>query len=353
MSANDKLPGPVQIGSYRIDVPIVLAPMAGVTDKPFRQLCRGFGAGYAVSEMLSSAQELWRTRKGSRRLDFAGEDGLRAVQIAGSDPEQMAQAARSAVALGAQIIDVNMGCPAKKVCRRWAGSALLRDEPLVDAILRAVVDAVDVPVTVKIRTGWHTDHVNGVAIALIAEAAGVKMLAVHGRTRDMLYKGAAEYETIAAIKSAVGIPVLANGDIDSPQKALEVLSVTAADGLMIGRGAQGRPWFFAQVRDYLTTGRFGEPDPAFVRETMLRHVAALHGFYGEAAGVRIARKHLRWYLERLARQYPDARRRLLTADRADRQLALARDYFDACASSNAASSASIQCLTGSSVPVAR
>jgi tRNA-dihydrouridine synthase B len=246
-----------------------------------------------------------------------------------------------------------MGCPAKKVCRRWAGSALLRDEVLVARILQAVVDAVEVPVTLKIRTGWHRQHINGVAIARIAESAGIRMLAVHGRTRDMLYKGAAEYETIARIKSAVSIPVLANGDVDSPEKAREVLSRTAADGLMIGRGAQGRPWIFRQIRDYLEVGHYAEPEHAAVRNVMLRHVAVLHEFYGPYAGVRIARKHIRWYLDRFSNHDASARRELLTEESPGRQIELAESYFDACVAALAASIASIQCLTGTSVPLAR
>ncbi|HMB74662.1 MAG TPA: tRNA dihydrouridine synthase DusB [Gammaproteobacteria bacterium] len=342
----------MQIGTHTIDFPVVLAPMAGVTDKPFRQLCRAFGAGYAVSEMLSSNPALWNSRKSTRRMDFSGEAGLVAVQIAGSEPQQLAAAARHNVANGAQVIDINMGCPAKKVCRRWAGSALLRDELLVGKILDAVVAAVDVPVTLKIRTGWHRDHVNGVRIARIAEAAGICMLAVHGRTRDMLYKGAAEYETIAAIKSCVGIPVLANGDIDSPEKALAVAERTGADGLMIGRGAQGRPWIFRQIRSYLASGRYVAPDLQVVRATLLRHVEDIHRFYGEPGGVRIARKHLRWYAADVG-ESSEFRATLLQEPSAGRQLQLARDYFERLHSPIDAAMASIQCRTGTGVPLAR
>ena len=344
---------PLEIGPDRILHPLVLAPMAGVTDKPFRQLCREFGAGYAVSEMLTSRPELWRTQKSAHRMDFVGETGLVGVQIAGSEPAEMAQAARFNVDNGARIIDINMGCPAKKVCRRWSGSALLQDERLVAEILEAVVSAVDVPVTLKIRTGWHKDHVNGVTIARIAESTGISMLSVHGRTRDMLYNGAAEYETITQIRNTVSIPVLANGDIDSPEKALAVLRQTSAQGLMIGRGAQGRPWLFNQVRQYLETGRYDVPDFDVIRHTMLRHVNELHHFYGEHAGVRIARKHLRWYFEQLPASDKDQRRSVLTENSASRQLDLAKDYFDRCVSDIAVSMTSIQCRTGISVPLAR
>ena len=332
--------------------PVVLAPMAGVTDKPFRTLCRRFGAGYAVSEMLSSDPELWRTRKSAARMDFAGESGLIAIQIAGSEPRQLAEAARANVARGADVIDINMGCPAKKVCRRWAGSALLQDERLVAQILEAVVAAVDVPVTLKIRTGWHRDHVNGVEIAKIAEASGISMLAVHGRTRDMLYKGHAEYETITAIKSSVGIPVLANGDIDSPAKAAAVLRMTGVDGLMIGRGAQGRPWIFRQIREYFRTGRFAEPEFHEMRDTMLEHIESIHRFYGETAGVRIARKHLRWYAAGIG-ENELFRGVVLRESSAQRQIELARDYFERSSPGSASSMASIQCRTGSFVPLPR
>ncbi len=273
-----------------------LAPMAGVTDKPFRQLCKRMGADLAVSEMTTSDASLWHTRKSRRRMDHAGEPEPVSVQIAGTVPEQMAQAARHNVALGAHIIDINMGCPAKKVCKAWAGSALMRDEGLVERILRAVVAAVDVPVTLKIRTGWDHDQRNGPVIARIAEDCGIATLAVHGRTRDQKYEGCAEYDTIARIKQSLNIPVLANGDIDSPQKARFVLDYTGADGLLIGRAAQGRPWIFREVRHYLDTGEhMAPPSPIEVRDILLGHLQALHRFYGETAGVRIARKHLGWY----------------------------------------------------------
>jgi tRNA-dihydrouridine synthase B len=319
----------MKIGPYDIDPPLILAPMAGVTDKPFRLLCKRLGAGYAVSEMTTSDPRLWSTRKSRSRMDHVGEPSPVGVQIAGSDPEALAAAAVHSVEHGAQIVDVNMGCPAKKVCSAWAGSALLQDESLVARILDAVVRAVDVPVTLKIRTGWRRDRKNGLEIARIAEGCGVRALAVHGRTRDMLYAGEAEYDTIAAIKQAVSIPVVANGDVDSPEKAREVLARTGADALMIGRAAQGRPWIFREIAGYLATGA-APPPPSLreVRDTLLGHVAALHEFYGEAAGVRIARKHLGWY----AKDRPEnaAFRDVVNrAETAAEQLSLARAYFDA------------------------
>ncbi|HSB97976.1 MAG TPA: tRNA dihydrouridine synthase DusB, partial [Spongiibacteraceae bacterium] len=285
------------IDQYVLSSPVVLAPMAGVTDRPFRQLCRRFGAGLAVSEMVSSDETLLQTRKSRLRLDHVGEDGPISVQIAGSDPQAMAEAAQRNVDNGAHIIDINMGCPAKKVCKRAAGSALLRDELLVAAILEAVVGAVDVPVTLKIRTGWSTDERNGETIARIAEASGIKMLAVHGRTRACRFEGAVEYDTIAAIKATVKIPVLANGDIDSPEKAAAVLAYTGADGVMIGRAAQGRPWLCGQIANYLRNGTYA-PDPRAdeLQQILQEHLQNLHEFYGEPMGVRIARKHVGWYL---------------------------------------------------------
>jgi len=319
----------VRIGPHNIDPPLILAPMAGVTDKPFRLLCKRLGAGYAVSEMTSSDPTLWHTRKSVRRLDHEGEPAPIGVQIAGADPQALAVAAKHAVENGAEIVDINMGCPAKKVCNAWAGSALLRDEALVEHIVRAVVSAVDVPVTLKIRTGWDSANRNGVRIARIAEEAGVRALAVHGRTRDMLYTGEAEYETIAAIKQAVRIPVIANGDVTSPQKAREVLAATGADALMIGRAAQGRPWIFREIARFLATGEVvPPPSVAAVRDTLLEHVRALHAFYGEPAGVRIARKHLAWY----AKDRPENAAFRAVVNRAEtavEQLRLTRDYFDA------------------------
>jgi tRNA-dihydrouridine synthase B len=319
----------VLIGNHRIDPPLILAPMAGVTDKPFRLLCKRLGAGYAVSEMTSSDPRLWRTRKSVNRLDHGGEPEPVGVQIAGADPAALAAAARHAALHGAEIVDINMGCPAKKVCNAWAGSALMKDEPLVGRIVSAVVHAVAVPVTLKIRTGWDASNRNGIRVARIAQDAGVSALAVHGRTRDMLYTGEAEYETIAAIKQAVRIPVVANGDVTSPEKAREVLAATGADALMIGRAAQGRPWIFREIAHFLATGELlPPPDVAFVRDTLLEHVRALHAFYGELAGVRIARKHLAWYAK--DRRENGAFRAVVNrAETADEQLRLTRDYFDA------------------------
>ena len=319
----------MQIGPYRIEPAVMLAPMAGVTDKPFRLLCKRLGAGMAVSEMTISDPRFWNTSKSLHRMDHEGEPSPVSVQIAGTEPEQLAAAARWNVEHGAQLIDINMGCPAKKVCNAWAGSALMRDESLVARILEAVVAAVDVPVTLKIRTGWNADNRNGLQIARIAESAGIAALAVHGRTRDQQYTGAAEYETIAAIKSALRIPVLANGDIDSPQKAAHVLQATGADALLVGRAAQGRPWIFREIAHYLATGTL-LPPPALseVRDILLGHLQALHGFYGEHQGVRIARKHLGWY----AKDRPEnaAFRAVVNlAESADAQLRLTRDYFDA------------------------
>ncbi len=288
----------MQIGPYQLDNALILAPMAGVTDLPFRRLCKQLGAGTAVSEMIAANPKLWNTRKSQQRARHDGEPGLRQVQIAGGDPEMMAQAARANVEFGAEVIDINMGCPAKKVCNKAAGSALLKDPELVEQILHAVVNAVEVPVTLKIRTGWDPEHRNGVEIARIAEAAGIQSLAVHGRTKACLYKGEAEYETIAAIKQAISIPVIANGDIDSPQKARQVLELTGADAIMIGRAAQGRPWIFREINHFLETGTLlPAPEHAEIADVLLSHVSALHSFYGDFLGPRIARKHVGWYLK--------------------------------------------------------
>jgi tRNA-dihydrouridine synthase B len=284
------------IGSYQLPNRLFLAPMAGVTDRPFRQLCRRLGAGMAVSEMVSSHSLLWGSEKTKRRADHSGETEPRSVQILGADPQMMAQAARYNVANGAQIIDINMGCPAKKICNVMAGSALLRDETLVALILTHVVKAVDVPVTLKIRTGWDKEQRNGVRIAHIAQECGIQALAVHGRTRACGYSGDAEYETIAAIKQAVRIPVIANGDINSPEKARYVQEVTKADGLMIGRAAQGRPWIFREINHYLANNTLlPPPSLSEVRTILLEHLTNLYAFYGEYTGVRMARKHLSWY----------------------------------------------------------
>ncbi len=319
----------MHIGAIPIDPPVVLAPMAGVTDKPFRQLCKRLGAGLAVSEMTTSDPRLWQTRKSLHRMDHAGEPDPVSVQIAGSDPAMLAEAARHNVEHGAQLIDINMGCPAKKVCNAWAGSALLADEALVARICRAVVEAVEVPVTLKIRTGQNPEHRNALAIAHIAEGAGIAALAVHGRTRAEKYAGHAEYDTIAAVKAAVSIPVFANGDVDSPQKARRVLDHTRADGLMIGRPAQGRPWIFREIAHFLATGEtLPAPTLAGVRDILLAHLDALHAFYGEPMGVRIARKHLGWY----AKDRPENaafRAVVNAAEGAHEQARLTREYFDA------------------------
>lgn len=288
------------IGPYRTEFPLALAPMAGITDKPFRNLARAFGAGWAVSEMLTSDPSLRNTKKTLRRSDYQGENGVIAVQIAGSDPAQMAEAARYNVEQGAQVIDINMGCPAKKVCNVLAGSALLQNEPLVETILNAVVRAVDVPVTLKTRLGWNDDNKNIRTVARMAEQAGIAALAIHGRTRTQMYKGEAEYGLIAEVKQHTGIPLWVNGDITSPQKAAAVLAQTGADGVMVGRGAQGQPWLFADIRHYLQTGGLPAPLPfGQAAAAMLAHLQAMHDFYGETAGVRIARKHIGWYTARL------------------------------------------------------
>ncbi|PSJ44754.1 tRNA dihydrouridine synthase DusB [Zobellella endophytica] len=288
----------MEIGPYNLSAPLLVAPMAGVTDRPFRALCLRMGAGMAVSEMMSSNPRVWRSDKSRRRMDHEGETGIRSVQIAGADPELMADAARYNVDQGAQIIDINMGCPAKKVNKKMVGSALLQFPELVESIVSAVVKAVSVPVTLKIRTGWDPEHRNGVQIARIAEDCGIRALAVHGRTRACMYRGEAEYDTIRAVKQAVSIPVIANGDIDSPEKARFVLDYTGADAIMIGRAAQGRPWIFREIRHYLAQGTTPAPLPKDQERAMIReHVAALHEFYGEVMGVRIARKHVGWYLQ--------------------------------------------------------
>jgi tRNA-dihydrouridine synthase B len=286
----------MRIGPYQLRNNLIVAPMAGVTDRPFRMLCRRLGAGLAVSEMVASNSLLWGSEKTKRRANHEGEPEPKSVQIVGADPAMLAEAARVNVANGAQIIDINMGCPAKKVCNVMAGSALLRDESLVTRLLESVVKAVDVPVTLKIRTGWDRGSRNGVTIARIAEQSGVQGLSVHGRTRADAFMGEAEYDTIAAIKAAVGIPVVANGDIDTPEKARQVLTHTGCDGLMIGRAAQGRPWIFREIEHFLKTGeKLPEPPPHEVRDILLGHLVNLYDFYGETLGVRVARKHISWY----------------------------------------------------------
>lgn len=287
-----------KIGPYTLENKLILAPMAGVTDLPFRQLCRKHGAAMAVSEMVIADTKFWDTRKSKFRLNHQGEQSPKSVQIAGADPDMMAQAAAENVRRGAEIIDINMGCPAKKVCNKAAGSALMRDEPLVEAILRAVTQAVDVPVTLKMRTGWSPDEKNALRIAKIAESVGIAALAIHGRTRQCGYSGSAEYDTIARIKAGVSIPVFANGDIDTPEKARHVLHHTGVDGLLIGRAAQGKPWIFNEINHYLDTGSYLPALPQDeVGKTLLSHINALHDFYGDIMGVRIARKHVGWYLK--------------------------------------------------------
>ncbi len=287
----------MRIGPYSLDNNLFLAPMAGVTDLPFRRLCKSMGAGVVVGEMVTADPTLRKSRKCILRLRHDDEPGLRVVQIAGGDAQMLAQAAQYNVNNGAQVIDINMGCPAKKVCKKAAGSALLKNPRLVEEILNQVVSAVDVPVTLKIRTGWDRQNKNAVQIARLAEQAGIQSLAVHGRTKECKYLGEAEYETLALVKQSVSIPVIANGDITSPEKARKVLDFTGADGLMIGRAAQGRPWIFREIHHYLTTGELlDEIAMTEVRNILLSHVAALHEFYGELQGVRIARKHTAWYL---------------------------------------------------------
>ena len=319
----------MQIGPYRIDPPVALAPMAGVTDKPFRMLCKRMGAGLCVSEMTTSDPRFWNTPKSLRRMDHVGEPEPVSVQIAGTEPGQLAEAARYNAAHGAELIDINMGCPAKKVCNVAAGSALLRDEALVARILKAVVGAVDVPVTLKIRTGWCRETRNALTIARIAEASGIAALTIHGRTRNDFYEGEAEYATIAAVKAAVRLPVIANGDVTSPRKAKAVLEATGADAVMVGRAAQGRPWIFREIAHLLATGtELPPPRLSEVRDVLIGHLEHLHAFYGEPQGVRIARKHLGWY----AKDHPEQalfRTVVNAAETGERQVALTRDYFDA------------------------
>jgi len=301
--------------------------MAGVTDRPFRQLCKKLGAGYAVSEMAASNPRLWASEKSSRRTDHAGEMEPKAVQIAGADPHDLAECAKFNVERGAQIIDINMGCPVKKVCNNWCGSALLQHEDLVQRILDAVVNAVDVPVTLKFRTGWDRQNKNALTIARMAEDAGIAMLTLHGRTRADGYKGDAEYDTIAAVKAAVNIPVVANGDITSPDKAKFVLDTTGADAVMIGRAAQGRPWICREIDYYLRTGEYLPPPLVDeVRELMNEHLPAHYAFYGEYLGVRTARKHIGWYVEDLPGG-EEFRQRMNRLESTAEQLAAVDEFF--------------------------
>ena len=318
------------IGPYRFDNRLVLAPMAGVTDRPFRQLCRDLGAGMTVSEMITSRPDLRDSRKTQLRMNHEGEPGPIIVQIAGGIPEMMADAAVYNVANGAQIIDINMGCPAKKVCKVDAGSALLKDHALVESILRAVVDAVEVPVTLKIRTGWSRERRNAIEIAQLAEDCGIQALSIHGRTREDRFLGDAEYETIRDVKRVAGIPVIANGDIDSPKKAEMVMDFTAADAIMVGRIAQQRPWIFRQIEAYLETGITPEEPTVELKQAwLISHLKNLYAFYGENQGVRIARKHINWQLAH-NNNYNRVKPLLMQAETAARQLETIEAYFDDC-----------------------
>jgi tRNA-dihydrouridine synthase B len=317
----------MQIGPYFLKNNLVVAPMAGVTDRPFRQLCKKMGAGMAVSEMVSSNSLLWGSEKTRRRANHEGEVDPISVQIAGADPVMMAQAARYNVEQGAQIIDINMGCPAKKICNTMAGSALLQNEQLVGKILDAVVRAVDIPVTLKIRTGWDKEHKNALVVARIAENAGIQALAIHGRTRACAYAGHAEYETIATVKAAARIPIIANGDINSPEEARKVLEYTGVDAVMIGRAAQGRPWIFREISHYLATGsHLPLPEVAEIHHVLIKHLYDLYDFYGEYSGVRIARKHISWYTKGLigSAAFRHAMNQLQTTDQ---QVSAVNEFF--------------------------
>lgn len=317
----------MKIGPYELPSPFLLAPMAGITDAPFRRLCRRFGAGLTTSEMTTADISLWHTGKSSRRLDLDLDAEPCVVQIVGSEPGQLATAAKLCVDRGAQIVDINMGCPARKVCNKLAGSALLRDMRLVRRILEAVVASVAVPVTLKMRTGWDKEHRNGLEVAKFAEACGIQAIAVHGRTRACRFKGIAEHDTVAQIRNAVTIPVIANGDIKTPEKSLEVLRLSSVDGLMIGRAAQGRPWLFRELNHFFAAGRYPPPlDNRVVRDTILGHLGDLYQFYGERTGVRVARKHLTWYCA----GFDDSqsfRSRVVRADSASEQVRLTREFF--------------------------
>ena len=321
----------MQIGPFALANQLFVAPMAGVTDRPFRQLCKQLGAGYAVSEMVTSRPDLQASLKTSRRANHEGEPGPIAVQIAGTDAPMMADAARYNIDRGAQIIDINMGCPAKKVCNKWAGSALMQNEPLALEIVQAVVDACaphGVPVTLKMRTGWCETEKNAVTLACAAESIGVQMVTVHGRTRDQGYRGKAEYDTIAAVKAALRIPVVANGDIDSPEKARAVLRATGADAVMIGRAAQGRPWIFREIAHFLDTGTHLAPPLVLeVKRWLIEHLHDHYALYGEYTGVRSARKHIGWYVDDLP-QGEEFRAQMNTLESAQAQLAAVADFFD-------------------------
>ena len=318
----------MNIGPIQLRNNLIVAPMAGVTERPFRILCKRLGAGMAVSEMVASNSLLWGSEKTIRRGNHEGEVEPKVVQIAGADPAMMAEAAKYNVDKGAHIIDINMGCPAKKICNVYAGSALLQDEPLVGRIVSAVVNAVDIPVTLKIRTGWNRQNKNALAIARIAEENGIQSLAMHGRTRADMYTGDAEYDTIRAVKQSVRIPVVANGDIDSPEKAKFVLEYTGADAVMIGRAAQGRPWIFREIAHFLATGeKLPPPDVAEIREVLVAHLHDLYAFYGYERGTRVARKHISWYTKGL-KHSAVFRARMNTLDDATSQLAAVEEFFD-------------------------
>ena len=321
----------MQLGQYLLPNNVFAAPMAGVTDRPFRKLCKRLGAGYAVSEMVTSRKDLWNSLKTSRRADHTGEVAPISVQIAGTDAQMMADAARYNIDRGAQIIDINMGCPAKKVCNKWAGSALMQDETLALEIVSAVVSACspqNVPVTLKMRTGWSVDNKNAVSIARAAESAGVQMLTVHGRTREQGYKGFAEYETIAAVKAAVRVPVVANGDITTPQKARDVLAATGADAVMIGRAAQGRPWIFREIVHFLTTGEtLAAPAQSEIKTLLMEHLLEHYELYGEQTGLYTARKHIGWYVQGFTGGEA-FRQHMNRLESCEAQLQAVNDFFD-------------------------
>jgi tRNA-dihydrouridine synthase B len=318
----------MKIGPIQLRNRLVVAPMAGVTDRPFRILCKKLGAGMAVSEMVASNSLLWGSEKTIRRGNHEGEVEPRVVQIAGADPEMMAEAARYNADKGADIIDINMGCPAKKICNVYAGSALLQNEALVARIVDAVVKAVDIPVSLKIRTGWNKDNRNALTIARIAQEHGIQSLAMHGRTRACMYNGDAEYDTIRAVKQSVSIPVVANGDIGTPEKAKYVLEYTGADAIMIGRAAQGRPWIFREIDHFLNTGtKLEPPSVAEIREVLVGHLHDLYAFYGYERGTRVARKHIGWYTKGL-KNSAVFRARMNTLDNAEMQLAAVQEFFD-------------------------
>jgi len=317
----------MRIGSYNLKNNLIVAPMAGVTDRPFRMLCKRMGAGMAVSEMVASNSLLYGSEKTLRRANHEGEVDPISVQIVGADPKMLADAARHNVDNGAQIIDINMGCPAKKICNVMAGSALLQNEPLVKTLLEAVVNAVDVPITLKIRTGWDKENRNAVRIARIAESSGIQALAIHGRTRACAYTGDAEYDTIAAVKAAVNIPIIANGDITTPEKVKRVLEQTGADAVMIGRAAQGRPWLFREIEYFLQTGTH-LPPPAVseIHRVLEAHVLELYNFYGEHTGLRVARKHISWYTKGLIGS-AHFRQQMNQLETVEQQLAVVNDFF--------------------------